>query len=65
MENDIQKQIKELFTAIGAMVDMWNVAYKNFKSAGYSDEDATRQTAAFMQVLLGNMRGHSGNGEQK
>ena len=52
MENDIQKQIKELFTGIGAIVEMWNVAYKNFKIAGYSDEDATRQTAALMQVLL-------------
>lgn len=63
MDNkDIQNQIKELFTAIGAMVEMWNVAYKNFKGAGYSDEDATRQTAAFMQVLLAHMKG---NGKQE
>lgn len=59
-ENDIQKQIKEIFTAIGAMVEMWNVAYKNFKSAGYSDEEATRQTAALMQVLLGRIKGNGG-----
>ena len=57
METSIQQKIRELFTAIGAMVEMWNVAYKNFKSAGYSDEDATRQTAALMQVLLATKMG--------
>lgn len=41
-KNEIEKKIEELFLGIGAIVEMWSVAYKNFKSAGYSDEEATK-----------------------
>lgn len=64
MENkDIRKEIDEFFTSIGAMVEMWNVAYKNFKEAGYSSEEATRQTAALIQVILTQSRGNKNGNE--
>lgn len=59
-KNEIEKQIKELFTAIGACVEMWNVAYKNFKSAGYSEEEAMKHTEAFVRVLLTTKMGGQG-----
>ena len=64
MDNkDFKKEISDLFTSIGALVEMWNVAYKEFKGIGYSDEDATRQTAALIQVMINGARGNGGHNE--
>ena len=61
-KDEISKQINELFTAIGAMVEMWNVTFKEFKKIGYSDKDAIEHTREFMKIIIHKPNGEGGQG---
>lgn len=47
-----EKQIREVILAIGAMTEMWSVAYNNFLKQGYSPEDARLHTESLMRVVM-------------
>lgn len=50
MSND---PIKDLFTGLGAMAEMFNVTYKEFLKMGYPHDKAVDCTRATLTVMLG------------
>lgn len=41
-----------LINAIGAMAEMWNIAYQSFINQGLTAEEALEHTKALMKIVI-------------
>lgn len=63
--NNSEKMMNELIQSIGVGVEMYTIAFRAFKTQGFSDDEAIKHTKAYLNTMLeystGNQSGEEAN----
>ena len=62
MNNDM---VNQLILGIGAMAEIWTVAFNSFINQGFTAPEAMEHTTALMSVILENTISSDSNGGKK
>ena len=57
---DANKNLKDFINSVGALTEIWAIAYKSFLGQGFTEEQAMVNTQAFVHTFLTTMLENKG-----
>lgn len=59
-KEDAKKQLTDFINSVGALTEIWAIAYKSFLGQGFTEEQAIANTQAFVHTFLTTMLENKG-----
>lgn len=57
----MDNMFNQIVTAIGAIAEMWTIAYKSFLNQGFSEKEALVHTQALIKSIISTNNGGNNN----